>query len=73
MDFSKQLEMQQAAFVRGVRAAVRYELQDLGVLVSDDQFNRKVEMALRSDGWSEEAAKQWAEMPEEDSGGPEHS
>ena len=64
MKFAEQVEMQQAAFVRGVRAAVRYELQDLGVLVSDDLFNRKVEMVLRSDGWSEDAAKRGAEIPE---------
>ena len=65
MDFNKQLEMQQTAFVQGVRTAVRYELQKPGKILSDHGFNSAVEAVLRSAGWSKSEARRWAEMPEE--------
>ena len=59
MNWQKQLEQQEAAFVRGVRAAVRFELRDIGIPVSDEGVNAAIRAVLLADGWSEKTAEHW--------------
>ena len=59
MEFSKQLDILHKGFMKGVRATLRYQFNDIGVKVSRDEENNAVRKILKAEGFSDESADFW--------------
>ena len=64
MSFHKQLDAAHEGFVKGVRATLQYQFNDVNIEITKDQFHRAIRTVLEANGWSEAAIVHWTEKTE---------